>query len=49
MWLARGLPPFTITFVKAKPNGDLTRKPLSGYLAVETPEEPECAAFSLFA
>ena len=25
VWLAHGLPPFTITFVEAKPNGDPTR------------------------
>lgn len=25
VWLARGLPPFTITFIEAKPDGDATR------------------------
>jgi hypothetical protein len=25
VWLAHGLPPFTITFVEAKPNGDPSR------------------------
>jgi hypothetical protein len=41
--------PFRITWVEARPNGGPSSWPVRGYLPIETPEEPERAAFSFFA